>query len=297
MPFPVACSLICLFHPVPALRQKIFVFDLSSQRNKEVRLFLSAHTVIDSVRGSAFTRKPTPVHSLKAWSRPPPAFHLALVTQDANKEPWPSRLKGSIRSEPKSSCFRVYRFENLLSWISPSHRQQSALIPWCQRASSCLLSCPKTVYHWRKTLPRQGSPVQLLSLSRLPRLASFGAPGVRPLGLDFLVEDAVQRSSPIRLVNPLFALFPSLFLLSLYLTGAENTTLLITKRIKSNNSVSNGLSLEATCLLSIDRREQTAIGCFAYLFYYVWPAWRHQRKTIISIRVRSTLHSFVEQRG
>ncbi len=33
---PVGCSLFCLFHPVPALRQKIFVFDLSSQRNKSV---------------------------------------------------------------------------------------------------------------------------------------------------------------------------------------------------------------------------------------------------------------------
>lgn len=31
---PVGCSLLCLFHPVPALRQKIFVFDLFSQRNK-----------------------------------------------------------------------------------------------------------------------------------------------------------------------------------------------------------------------------------------------------------------------
>ena len=29
---PVGCSLLCLFHPVPALRQKIFVFDLFSQR-------------------------------------------------------------------------------------------------------------------------------------------------------------------------------------------------------------------------------------------------------------------------
>lgn len=33
---PVGCYIFCLFHPVPALRQKIFVFDLSSQRNKEV---------------------------------------------------------------------------------------------------------------------------------------------------------------------------------------------------------------------------------------------------------------------
>lgn len=33
---PVGCYIICLFHPVPALRKKIFVFDLSSQRNKEV---------------------------------------------------------------------------------------------------------------------------------------------------------------------------------------------------------------------------------------------------------------------
>jgi len=28
------CYIFCLFHPVPALRHKIFVFDLSSQRNK-----------------------------------------------------------------------------------------------------------------------------------------------------------------------------------------------------------------------------------------------------------------------
>jgi len=93
MPFPLASSLICLFHPVPALRQKIFVFDLSSQRNKEVGIFLSAHAVIDSVRGPAFTRKPTPVHSVESLI-PPPAFHLALVTQHANKEPSALSLKG-----------------------------------------------------------------------------------------------------------------------------------------------------------------------------------------------------------
>ena len=29
-------SFLYLFHPVPALRQQIFVFDFSSQRNKEV---------------------------------------------------------------------------------------------------------------------------------------------------------------------------------------------------------------------------------------------------------------------
>ncbi|YP_007516861.1 hypothetical protein (mitochondrion) [Glycine soja] len=33
---PVGCYILCLFHPVSALRHKIFVFDLSSQRNKEV---------------------------------------------------------------------------------------------------------------------------------------------------------------------------------------------------------------------------------------------------------------------
>ena len=133
------------------------------------------------------------------WKLDPARPPFSCPCYARRQQPWPSRLKGSIRSEPKSSCFRVYRFENLLSWIpliSPSHRQQSALIPWCQRASSCLLSCPKTVYHWRKTLPRQGSP---LSLSRLPRLASFGAPGVRPLGNSFLVEDAVNVLLPLDL--------------------------------------------------------------------------------------------------
>ena len=51
----------------------------------------------------------------------------------------------------------------------------------------------------------------------------------------------------------------------LYLTGAENTTLSIT-RIKLQFSF-KWFELGSN-LLSIDRRKQTAIGCFAYLFYY-----------------------------
>lgn len=59
----------------------------------------------------------------------------------------------------------------------------------------------------------------------------------------------------------------------LYLTGAENS-------INNKKKVAIQFQFElGSNLLSIDRREQTAI--------LLWPAWRHQRKTIISIRVRS----------
>jgi len=182
MPFPVACSLICLFHPVPALRHQIFVFDLSSQRNKIKKsdsfsrlmrsLILSGGLPSNESRSPSIPFKLDPALSPRLSSCPCYA---------RRQQPWPYSLKGSIRSPPKSSCFWVYRFDNKLSWIpwiSPSHRQQSALIPWCQRASSCLLSCPKTFSHWRKTLPLKA--VQLLSLSRLPRKASV------PRGLDRL---------------------------------------------------------------------------------------------------------------
>ena len=115
---------------------------------------------------------------------------------------------------------------------------------------------PKILYsHWRKTLSRQGFVLHIgpaaffISLAVSPssafRLGS--ASEVRPLRLDFRVSKAVNVSaSPIRLVNPL--LFFLLSSSSLHLTGAENTTLSITRR---SNSVSNGLSLEATCYLSI----------------------------------------------
>nr|CAD1835914.1 unnamed protein product [Ananas comosus var. bracteatus] len=68
----------------------------------------------------------------------------------------------------------------------------------------------------------RGKAVQLLSLSRLPREAS----------------------------------------LSLYLTGAENTTPLITT---SKNAVDHGLSLEATCYLSIGENRLLLVASPIYL--------------------------------
>ncbi|KAL9426549.1 hypothetical protein AB3S75_033354 [Citrus x aurantiifolia] len=67
----------------------------------------------------------------------------------------------SIRSEPGSRTF----FHRL---PSPSHRQQSALIPWCQKASYFLV-LPKNFLdsHWRKTLSRQGENRLLLAASRI----------------------------------------------------------------------------------------------------------------------------------
>lgn len=133
----------------------------------------------------------------------------------------------------------------------------------------------------------RGKAVQLLSLSRLPREASV------PRGFDLIVEDAVQRSSPMWLVNPLFALFPSLFQLSLYLTGAENTTPLITTR---KNAVDHGLSLEATCYLSIGENRLLLVASPIYLISMLYGRLGDRRRRPSSLSW-STLHSFVEQRG
>lgn len=131
----------------------------------------------------------------------------------------------SIRSEPGSRTF-FHRF------LSSSHRQQSALLPWCQRASSFLV-LPKNFFysHWRKTLPRQGfthrASCFLYLACRFSPSSAFrlgSAPGA--LGLDtfssFEGSQRVSYSSPIRLVNPLLS---SSSLPLLYFTGAENTTL------------------------------------------------------------------------
>lgn len=65
--------------------------------------------------------------------------------------------------------------------FSPS--QQSALIPWLGVKGRVPVFCLAQVYHWKKTIPRQGSPAAFfISLAA----SSFGAPGVRPLGLDSL---------------------------------------------------------------------------------------------------------------
>ena len=89
-------------------------------------------------------------------------------------------------------------------------------------------------------------------------LAPFGAPAWVLFFLSLEGSQRVSHSSPIRLVNLfLFFLLSSSSLPLLDLTGAENTTLLITRK-KSQFSFS--LSLEATCYLSIGENR--------LLFYY-----------------------------
>ena len=116
---PVGCSLLCLFHPVPALRQKIFVFDLFSQRRSltvSLGICLLSH-------GSHIYKQGGPRSLLSL--RPSIPFKLDPALRYAVR--LNSLAPRSIRSEPGSRTFS-HRFP------SPSHRQKEVLIPWCQRA-------------------------------------------------------------------------------------------------------------------------------------------------------------------
>jgi len=156
----------------------------------------------------------------KAWSRPPP-FILPLLRNTPTKNRRPSRLKVPIRSEPKSCCFRVYRFSNLLSWIPwSSHQVIASNLLWYRRLGVkgrvpvfCLAQKQSVIGERRC----RGKAVQLLSLSRLPRRDSV------PRGLDRLVPILFsswrysQPSSPILRGNPFVCFFSfSLPFLSLF---------------------------------------------------------------------------------
>ena len=104
-----------------------------------------------------------------------------------------------------------------------------------------------------------------LSLSSAFRLGSAPAWVIFFFSLEG--SQRVSHSSPIRLVN--FVLFFLLSSSTLFDRSGEYHS------IKNKKKVAIQFQFElGSNLLSIDRREQTAI--------LLWPAWRHQRKTIIS---------------
>ncbi|GAB4835090.1 hypothetical protein Ancab_039487 [Ancistrocladus abbreviatus] len=167
---------------------------------------------INSIEALRFSdsRDPTLISDLNVSSRFWAAYLVGFVQIDVCRgrlvlfeTPYAVRLNSLAlrRSEPDSRTF-FHRFSSL------SHRQQSALILWCQRAR-----------------PAAFFILLAVSLSSAFRLGS--APGVRPLG-----------SGEYHSIN-----------------NKKKVAIQFPFELGSN-------------LLSIDRREQTAIGCFAYLFYY-----------------------------
>ncbi|KAK7371567.1 hypothetical protein VNO78_36381 [Psophocarpus tetragonolobus] len=113
-----------------------------------------------------------------------PALRLVTLFAHLLKD---SLAPRSIRSEPGLRTFS-HRF------LSPSHRQQSALIPWCGvKGRVPFLSCPKTGFILIGERLSRGKVLHIgpAALSRLPlvRLAPFfrlgSVPGLRPLGFYF----------------------------------------------------------------------------------------------------------------
>ncbi|KAI5385424.1 hypothetical protein KIW84_072139 [Lathyrus oleraceus] len=102
-----------------------------------------------------------------------PALRLVTLNAHLLKD---SLAPRSIRSEPGLRTFS-HRF------LSPSHRQQSALIPWCQRASSFLV-LPKNLILIGEILSRGkvlhiGSAAFFISLA-VSLSSAFLSVGVRP---------------------------------------------------------------------------------------------------------------------
>ncbi|KAH0446638.1 hypothetical protein IEQ34_023420 [Dendrobium chrysotoxum] len=212
---------------VPALRKKIFVFDLSSQRNKEVTLFLSAHAVIDSIA------------SYPLAERALFGLHRSRVALESM----------SIGSRTFSHCYAP-EFHQVIA----SNLLATPLVSKGELLS--FFSQKQSIIGERLS---RGKAVQLLSLSRLPRLASV------PRGLDRLglipwecpiSQSQFQFPFKKQYQNELFlGRNPSFSLLVLYLTRAEKTTQ------NKKKSIFKRFSYR---LLS---REQTAIVRLSILFF------------------------------
>ncbi|KAI5382368.1 hypothetical protein KIW84_072149 [Lathyrus oleraceus] len=155
---------VCVSHHTP---KASFFFHISSGRLRADRCLPGEIGAPEGGLRSLLSLRPSIPFKLY------PALRLVTLNAHLLKD---SLAPRSIRSEPGLRTFS-HRF------LSPSHRQQSALIPWCQRASSFLV-LPKNLILIGEILSRGkvlhiGPAAFFISLA-VSLSSAFLSVGVRP---------------------------------------------------------------------------------------------------------------------